>query len=84
MIPFSELYAFLPFSEQYIYDERGAAMSRDWTKDELQAASKAMKAAGHLGYDEFCEYLEKATFTAYCKEVYNNHLIKISVHRFLI
>ena len=28
-------------------------MSRDWTQEELQNASKAMKAAGHLGYEEF-------------------------------
>jgi len=28
-------------------------MSRDWTQDELQSARKAMKAAVHLGYEEF-------------------------------
>lgn len=28
-------------------------MSRDWTHKELQSTSKAMKAAGHLGYEEF-------------------------------
>lgn len=33
-------------------------MSRDWTPEELQAASEAMKAAGHMGYEEFCEKLE--------------------------
>lgn len=52
-------------------------MSRDWTQEELQNASKAMKAAGHLGYEEFCEQLGKTIFTAYCKDVDNN-LIKIS------
>jgi hypothetical protein len=52
-------------------------MSRDWTKEELQTASKAMKAAGHLGYEEFCEHLNKTIFTAYCKDADNN-LIKIS------
>lgn len=26
-------------------------MSRDWTPDELQAASAAMKAAGHMRYE---------------------------------
>lgn len=52
-------------------------MSRDWTQEELQNASKAMKAAGHLGYEEFCEQLNKAIFTAYCKGADNN-LIKIS------
>lgn len=29
-------------------------MSRDWTPNELSAASAAMKAAGHMGYEEFC------------------------------
>ena len=32
-------------------------MSRDWTPEELAAASKAMKAAGHMSYEEFCDYL---------------------------
>lgn len=52
-------------------------MSRDWTQEELQSASKAMKEAGHLGYDDFCEQLDKTIFTAYCKDADNN-LIKIS------
>lgn len=38
-------------------------MSKDWTEEELQTASKAMKAAGHLGYDEFCEHLDKTIFS---------------------
>jgi hypothetical protein len=52
-------------------------MSRDWTQEELQAASKAMKAAGHLSYDEFCEHLNKTIFIAYCKDA-DNSLITIS------
>lgn len=28
-------------------------MSRDWTPEELQAASSAMKKAGQMGYEEF-------------------------------
>ena len=52
-------------------------MSRDWTQEKLQNANKAMKAAGHLGYEEFCEHLDKAIFTAYCKDADNN-LITIS------
>lgn len=52
-------------------------MSRDWTQEELQSASKVMKAAGHLGYEEFCEHLNKTIFTAYCKDADNN-LITIS------
>ena len=38
-------------------------MSKDWTPAELQAASEAMKAAGHMGYEEFCEELERQGFT---------------------
>ncbi len=34
-------------------------MSRDWTPDELQAASAAMKAAGHMGYEEFCQSVSR-------------------------
>ncbi len=51
-------------------------MSRNWTQEELQNASKTMKAAGHLCYEEFCEQLDKTIFTAYCKDTDNN-LIKI-------
>ena len=52
-------------------------MGRDWTQKELQNASKSMRAARHLGYDEFCEQLDKTIFTAYCKDADNN-LITIS------
>ncbi|HHV12321.1 MAG TPA: hypothetical protein GXX75_18755 [Clostridiales bacterium] len=52
-------------------------MSRDWTQQELQNASKAMKEVGHLGYEEFCEQLKKTIFTGFCKDADNN-LIKIS------
>lgn len=37
-------------------------MSRDWTPDELKAASDMMKAAGNLSYEEFCKELDKAGF----------------------
>lgn len=37
-------------------------MSRTWNKEELAAASKAMKAAGHMSYEEFCEALNKGDF----------------------
>lgn len=33
-------------------------MSRDWTPNELAAASAAMKARGEMGYEEFCAHLE--------------------------
>ena len=52
-------------------------MSSDWTQEELRNASKAMKAAGYLGYEDFCEQLDKTIFTAYCKDADNN-LITIS------
>ena len=36
-------------------------MSKSWTPEELAAASAAMKAAGHMSYEEFCAYLERCT-----------------------
>lgn len=36
-------------------------MSRDWTPEELQAVSTAMKAAGQMSYEEFGAELEKQT-----------------------
>lgn len=50
-------------------------MSKDWTQEELQQASRVMKAAGHMGYEEFCESLEKG-LTAFCKDG-NGNLIRI-------
>ena len=37
-------------------------MSRDWTPEEIQTASKAMKEAGHMSYEEFCEELDRVGF----------------------
>ena len=34
-------------------------MSRDWTSEELQAVSAAMKKEGHMSYEEFCEKMDK-------------------------
>ena len=36
-------------------------MSRDWTPEELQTASEAMKAAGHMSYEEFVAEGSKQT-----------------------
>ena len=36
-------------------------MSRDWTIEELQAASDAMKAMGFPSYEEFCAELVRLT-----------------------
>lgn len=32
-------------------------MSRDWTKEELNAVSELMKQNGHMGFEEFCQAL---------------------------
>lgn len=40
-------------------DGRWMTMSRDWTPEELARASAAMKAQGHMSYEEFCAELEK-------------------------
>ena len=62
-----------------ICNEGGDAMSKDWTEEEFQAASKTMNTAGHLSYEEFCEHLNKAIFTAYCKDADKN-LLKSVAH----
>ena len=33
-------------------------MSRDWTKEEIQAASEAMQSMGHMSYETFCKELD--------------------------
>lgn len=34
-------------------------MSRDWTEEELAAASEAMERMGYPGYEEFCKDLRQ-------------------------
>lgn len=34
-------------------------MSRDWTKEELNAASELMEQNGHMGFEEFCQAIEQ-------------------------
>ena len=34
-------------------------MSRDWTKEELNAVSEMMKQNGHMGFEEFCRAIEQ-------------------------
>lgn len=36
-------------------------MSRDWTQEELRAVNAAMKAAGHISYEEFCADVNATT-----------------------
>jgi hypothetical protein len=43
-------------------------MSRDWTPEELQAVSAAMKASGEMSYEEFCIELERQTKEAERKQ----------------
>ena len=37
-------------------------MSRTWTPEEIQLVSEEMKKAGHMGFEEFCEELERQGF----------------------
>ena len=37
-------------------------MSRTWTPEEIQLVSEKMKKAGHMGFEEFCEELERQGF----------------------
>ena len=43
-------------------------MSRDWTQEEIIAASEAMKAAGNLSYEEFCIMLNITNFARVQRE----------------
>lgn len=36
-------------------------MSKNWTPEEIQTASAAMKAAGHMSYEEFCAEVDATT-----------------------
>lgn len=49
-------------------------MSRDWTPKELAAASAAMKAEGHMSYEEFCEELERTGMHASASHAAGNEL----------
>lgn len=54
-------------------------MSKDWTAEELQVASSAMKAAGHMSYEEFCKELERQdkegqTMTQLSRDEFNHAL----------
>lgn len=37
-------------------------MSKDWTPEELEAASQIMKSAGYPSYEEFCEMMDNGFF----------------------
>lgn len=44
-------------------------MGKDWTKEEIQQASKAMMANGQMGYEEFCKMLADGVFDTENSEV---------------
>jgi len=44
-------------------------MGKDWTKQELQQASKAMMANGQMGYEEFFKMLADGVFDTENSEV---------------
>ncbi len=48
-------------------------MSKDWTKEELERASKAMIESGHMGYDEFCEKLRNGEIVVEYTELENDN-----------
>ena len=45
-------------------------MSKDWTPEEISAASKAMEAAGELGYEDFCIMLNITEFARVQSKLY--------------
>lgn len=50
------------FRVMYVVPKRKEtqSMSKDWTPEELQAASTAMQQMGNLSYEEFCKEIEEA------------------------
>ena len=51
-------------------------MSRDWTPEEIQAASDAMKAAGHMSYEEVCAELDATE--KICESILSNMSLSTS------
>lgn len=49
-------------------------MSKDWTKEQLEAASQHMKAHGQMSYEEVCEVLADEETK---KQYYWNYLEKL-------
>lgn len=49
-------------------------MSKDWTPEDLHAASAAMKAEGHMSYEESCEELDRVGMTAKAPAAAGNEL----------
>lgn len=55
-------------------------MSRDWTPDELQAVSAAMKAKGEMSYEEFCQHLELCTEKVVAVHLADGDTITTRIH----
>jgi len=58
---------------------RMKSMSRDWTSEQLAAASRAMQQMGQMSYEEFCEELNRqrrAVFTYYMRD---RHMVKATL-----
>ena len=55
-------------------------MSRDWTPDELQAVSVAMKAQGNMGYEEFSTHLEQCTEKVVAVHLADGDTITTRIH----
>lgn len=55
-------------------------MSRDWTPDELQAVSAAMKAKGEMSYEEFCRHLELCTEKVVAVHLADGDTITTRIH----
>ena len=55
-------------------------MSISWTREELAAASAAMKAEGAMRYVEFCAYLERCTETDVVVHLADGDAITTRIH----
>lgn len=55
-------------------------MSKSWTPEELAAASAAMKAEGHMSYEEFCAYLERCTEKVVAVHLADGDAITTRIH----
>ena len=55
-------------------------MSKSWTPEELAAASAAMKAEGHMSYEEFCAYLERCTEKVVVVHLADGNAITTRIH----
>ena len=55
-------------------------MSKDWTPEDLVAASAAMKARGEMSYEEFCAHLELCTEKVVAVHLADGDTITTRIH----